>query len=312
MIAAFITDVGALESCHPLTCSRPLAACPVANRPLLEQQEAVLRAAGCERLSVAPSAKGQSFLCLAGNAWVTPEDLARLIAANAPAVLHDSTGIPLAWLTDGTATTPPAAAPLLTAVKPALAIRFAWDLLRVNELLVGALSENCIQGTVSDRVEIDGHLVLGAGSRILPGVYIEGNVIIGENCKIGPNCYIRGNTAIGDKCHVGQAVEIKNCILMNNVSIGHLSYVGDSIFGAHSNLGAGTITANLRHDGRSHSSLVAGKLVDTGRRKLGIIIGDGVHTGIHTSLYPGRKLWPGTSTLPGSVVRKDVTEAVSE
>ena len=308
MIAAFITDAGTPESCHPLTCSRPLAACPVGNRPLKAQQETVLRAAGHELLPDAAAAKGRPFLCLAGNAWVTPGDLAHLAAANAPAVLRDAAGRPLAWLTDDGGGTPPEGARSLDACKLALAILFPWDLLRVNELLVGTLSENRIQGTVSDRVEIDGHLVLGTGSRILPGVYIEGNVIIGENCKIGPNCYLRGNTAIGDECHVGQAVEIKNCILMDQVSIGHLSYVGDSIFGAHTNLGAGTITANLRHDGRSHNSQVAGALVDTGRRKLGAILGDGVHTGIHTSLYPGRKLWPGASTLPGAVVRRDVKE----
>jgi len=74
------------------------------------------------------------------------------------------------------------------------------------------------------------------------------------------------------------------------------------------NLGAGTITANLRHDGRNHSSSVAGELLDTGRRKLGVIIGDNVHTGIHTSIYPGRKIWPEKSTLPGEIVRKDIQD----
>lgn len=304
MIAAFITDVGAPDGCQPLTCSRPLAALPVANRPLREQQAVAVRTAGAELMTEPTTRK--PLLCLAGNAWVTPEDLALLLAANGPAVLHDTAGRHLAWVTEGGMVTPPANAPNLVASKQAFAILYPWDLLRVNELLVGALAENRIEGTLSDRVEIDGHLVLGAGSRILPGVYIEGNVIIGSNCKIGPNCYLRGNTAIGDKCHVGQSVEIKNCILMEHVSIGHLSYVGDSIFGAHTNLGAGTITANLRHDGGNHQSMVGNALIDTGRRKLGAVLGDGVHTGIHTSLYPGRKLWPGVGTLPGAIVRKDL------
>ena len=63
---------------------------------------------------------------------------------------------------------------------------------------------------------------------------------------------------------------------------------------------------NFRHDGQNHRTLVDGVLVDTGRRKFGSIIGDGVHTGIHTSIYPGRKLWPGTSTRPGEIVQRDV------
>jgi bifunctional UDP-N-acetylglucosamine pyrophosphorylase/glucosamine-1-phosphate N-acetyltransferase len=88
--------------------------------------------------------------------------------------------------------------------------------------------------------------------------------------------------------------------------VGHLSYLGDSILGEKVNFGAGTITSNLRHDGGAHHSPIAGLMIDTGRRKLGAIIGDGVHTGIHTSIYPGRKLWPKTVTLPGAIVDKDI------
>ena len=93
---------------------------------------------------------------------------------------------------------------------------------------------------------------------------------------------------------------------MNNVSAGHLSYIGDSIIGDSTNLGAGTITANFRHDGKNHRSEVNGQLVDTGRRKFGCVIGNDVHTGIHTSIYPGRKIWPHKSTLPGEIVAKDI------
>jgi bifunctional UDP-N-acetylglucosamine pyrophosphorylase/glucosamine-1-phosphate N-acetyltransferase len=76
------------------------------------------------------------------------------------------------------------------------------------------------------------------------------------------------------------------------------------------NLGAGTITSNLRHDGKNHFSLAGTTLVDTGRRKFGCTVGEGVHTGIHTSIYPGRKLWPHTSTRPGEVVQKDLLPQV--
>ena len=92
---------------------------------------------------------------------------------------------------------------------------------------------------------------------------------------------------------------------MDGARVPHLSYVGDSVLGEKVNLGCGTITANFRHDGANHRSMVKGELVDTGRRKLGAILGDGVHTGINTSIYPGRKLCPGTSTLPGEVGIRD-------
>ena len=93
---------------------------------------------------------------------------------------------------------------------------------------------------------------------------------------------------------------------MDGAAVPHLSYVGDSVIGVGANLGCGTITANFRHDGKNHKSMIRGELVDTGRRKFGAIVGDDVHTGINTSIYPGRKLWPGTSTLPGEIVSSDV------
>jgi bifunctional UDP-N-acetylglucosamine pyrophosphorylase/glucosamine-1-phosphate N-acetyltransferase len=106
---------------------------------------------------------------------------------------------------------------------------------------------------------------------------------------------------------VGNAVEVKNCVIGDHVSIGHLSYFGDSVFGCGINIGAGTIAANLRHDNASVKSIVKGQVVDTGRRKMGAVIGDNVHTGIHTSIYPGRKIWPGKATLPGEIVSADKT-----
>lgn len=181
---------------------------------------------------------------------------------------------------------------------------YPWDLLSLNEKWVGALDADRIEGTVREHVVIDGHVQLGAGSVILPGVYIEGNVVIGRDCKIGPNCYIRGQTAIGDACHVGQAVEIKNSLLFDRVSIGHLSYVGDSVICARVNFGAGTIVSNLRHDGKNHRFRVQGELIDTGRRKFGAVIGEDVHTGIHSAIYPGRMLAPHCDTRPGAVIDK--------
>ena len=193
----------------------------------------------------------------------------------------------------------------IKADKESLDLIYPWDILAVNEKLISEISENKIAGNVSEAANIDGILHVGKDTVILPGVYIEGKVIIGKNCKIGPNCYIRGNTYIGDNCHIGQAVEIKNSLIMDHVSAGHLSYIGDSVIGPKTNLGAGFITANLRHDGKNHKSMVNNQLIDTCRRKMGVIIGDNVHTGIHCSVYPGRKLWPKVCTAPGDIVKYD-------
>jgi NDP-sugar pyrophosphorylase family protein len=185
-------------------------------------------------------------------------------------------------------------------------ITHPWDLLDLNAELIATLTN--WPGHPNIQLGDDARIIVGEGTRILPGVFIEGSIVIGKNCKIGPNCYLRGSTSIGDNCHVGQAVEIKNSILADGASAGHLTYLGDSYLGTKANLGAGTITSNLRHDGTNHRSEVDGQLIDTGRRKFGAIIGDGVHTGINTSIYPGRKLGPNTTTLPGSIVSKDLQE----
>jgi bifunctional UDP-N-acetylglucosamine pyrophosphorylase/glucosamine-1-phosphate N-acetyltransferase len=186
-------------------------------------------------------------------------------------------------------------------------ITFPWSLLEANEsLLKGIYSD--IKGTVEKYVTIKGPIVVGKNSIVKNGAYIEGPVVIGENCVIGPNCFIRGHTSIGNNCKVGNGVEIKNSILMDGCRVDHLSYVGDSVLGEKAHLGAGTMIANLRHDNEEVKSFVKGKLVSTGRRKLGAILGDNVQTGINTTIYPGRKIWADKWTHPAEVVRKDVVK----
>ena len=92
---------------------------------------------------------------------------------------------------------------------------------------------------------------------------------------------------------------------MTGTHVPHLSYVGDSVLGRDVNLGAGTNVANLRHDGGDIGLTVKGERVSTGRRKFGIVAGDGVKTGINTSFNPGVKLGAGATTLPGETVTDD-------
>lgn len=292
-----IVAVSEPVTCEPVTCGRALGDCWIGGHSLSELQ--------AESLNRVPDGSVPVFL--RSDAWVTSELLAVLAGAGGCAVCRDEEGRALAWA-GGTAGGPSEedSAVVISAPKDCFLIRYPWDILRINEYVVGCFKENIINGEMSAGANVDGVLLLGEGSRVMPGVFMEGNVLIGRNCRIGPNCYIRGNTAIGDGCHIGQAVEVKNSLIMARTSIGHLSYCGDSIVGTGVNFGAGTITANFRHDGGNHRSMLDGKLVDTGRRKFGAIIGDGVHTGIHTSIYPGRKIWPGVATRPGDIVSKDL------
>jgi len=264
----------------------------IGNRPLAELQRAAMAAVD---LREAPP--GPATFVVDGLAYLDPEELKAFVRST-DATLTSADGAVLVRRAG-------AVGPGRVALASMLLAR-SWDLLRANEHQLKHRTDYAGAEPAHPSLYVDGRLQVGRGTRILPGVVIEGDVIIGADCKIGPNCYLRGATTIGDRCHVGQAVEIKNSILMEGTNVGHLSYVGDSILGRKVNFGAGTLTSNLRHDGRNHQTLVAGELVDTGRRKFGAIVGDGVHTGIHTSIYPGRKLAAGATTRPGDIVQRDL------
>ncbi|MFW9793544.1 MAG: bifunctional sugar-1-phosphate nucleotidylyltransferase/acetyltransferase [Candidatus Thorarchaeota archaeon] len=180
-----------------------------------------------------------------------------------------------------------------------------WDLLEANKLVLDSEKKR-IQGTVEDGAVIKGNTIIEEGAFIKSGAYIEGPAFIGKNSTVGPNCYIRAYTSLGRKVKIGNAVEIKNSIIMDETSVGHLSYVGDSIIGQRSNFGAGTITANLRHDNRSIFATVKGKRFNSKRRKLGAIIGDDVKTGIGTSINPGIVIHQGARTGVGVIVNRDI------
>ena len=175
---------------------------------------------------------------------------------------------------------------------------YPWDLLRANEELLTYIEpEN--HGEIEENVVLRGSISVGKGTVIRSGSYIVGPAFIGEDCEIGPNCYIRPSTSIGDRCHIGTAVEVKNSIIMDNSKIPHHNYIGDSIIGENCNFGAGTKVANLRLDGKS---IEVGGL-DTGRRKLGAIVGDGVQTGINSCLNVGCSIGNDSIIGPGVVAR---------
>ncbi len=175
------------------------------------------------------------------------------------------------------------------------------------DAVLGGLPSDDIQIRLAPDVHLVGdRIVIGSGTRIHPGAVIEGPVFIGRDVEIRPGSYIRGGTWIGDGCVVGASTEIKRGILFPHAKAPHLNYVGDSILGAHVNLGAGTILSNFRHDGSEVRIVVNGHSIGSGRRKLSAVLGDRVLTGCNCVLNPGVVVGRGTQIYPGVQLRSGI------
>ncbi len=188
-----------------------------------------------------------------------------------------------------------------------------WALLGepLDEVLAGLPSSD-LQGQLSPEVHLVGdRIVISAGARIHPNVVIEGPVFIGRDTEVRPGAYIRGGVWIGERCVVGTNTEIKRAILLRHARAPHLNYVGDSVLGADVNLGAGTILSNFRHDGESIKIPFNGRRLETKRRKLGAILGDGVLTGCNSVLHPGVVVGRETQIYPGVQLRPGIYPAKS-
>ncbi|WP_303235698.1 bifunctional sugar-1-phosphate nucleotidylyltransferase/acetyltransferase [Methanosphaera cuniculi] len=193
----------------------------------------------------------------------------------------------------------------LISQEPWMDVGRPWELLKSNQKFLEKMEDD-IQGEIEENVTVHGALHLGKNSIIRSGCYIQGPVFIGDNCDVGPNTYLRPFTCLCNNVDVGNAVEIKNSIIMDNTNVNHLSYVGDSVIGVNCNLGAGTNLANLRFDDQHVPVTVKGKRIDSGLRKLGAIFGDGVKTGINTSVNPGIKIGNGSFINAGCVLYQDI------
>ncbi|HWB06605.1 MAG TPA: UDP-N-acetylglucosamine diphosphorylase [Verrucomicrobiales bacterium] len=153
-------------------------------------------------------------------------------------------------------------------------------------------------------INIGDEVRIGRGTVIYGGVTIAGPAWIGENCLLLPGCYIRQNVIMGNNVIAGNSSEFKNCIVFDNVEAPHWNYVGDSILGYKSHLGAGVILSNWRHDGGPIPVLdpVAGR-IETGLPKFGAIIGDHADLGARVVLNPGSLIGRRSILYPGVVWR---------
>ena len=180
-----------------------------------------------------------------------------------------------------------------------------WNYLDASRALLEEMPHR-IAGEVEGRVSIRGRVYLAEGAVIKSGSYIEGPVYIGRGSVIGPHAYLRSFSSIGENCRIGNAVEVKNSIIMDGTHIAHLSYVGDSIIGRNCNFGAGAKVGNLRLDNANVKMRIKGELVDTGRRKMGAVIGDNVKLGLNVMINAGRKIGSGSFIGPSIIVYRDV------
>ncbi|HUD04912.1 MAG TPA: DapH/DapD/GlmU-related protein [Patescibacteria group bacterium] len=147
------------------------------------------------------------------------------------------------------------------------------------------------------------NVVVGEGTVIEKDAVIKGKAIIGKNCLIGNAVLMRDNCILGDNVQIGHGVELKNVIILNNSSIAHLNYVGDSIVGNNVNISAGAIVANLRLDRQEILVNIQGEKINTGLGKFGAIIGDGCAVGVNSVLNPGTILGKNCVVYPLTSVR---------
>lgn len=137
---------------------------------------------------------------------------------------------------------------------------------------------------------------------------LNGPLIIDANTEVRPGAFIRGNVLVGKNCVVGNSTELKNVVLFNTVQVPHYNYVGDSILGTHSHMGAGSITSNVKSDKTLVVVKNDGEEIETGLKKFGAMIGDYVEVGCNSVLNPGTVIGRNTNIYPLSPVRGVVPE----
>ena len=172
-----------------------------------------------------------------------------------------------------------------TAAKPLLeSITYPWEALPKIKDFIIELGNSLDPEEYEKRGE---NIWIHKSATVFDSAYIAGPCIIGKDTEVRQCAFIRGSALVGDNCVVGNSTELKNVIIFNNVQVPHYNYVGDSILGFHSHMGAGSITSNVKSD----KTLVHVKGADfdiaTGMKKFGAMLGDYVEVGCNSVLNPG-------------------------
>ena len=153
-----------------------------------------------------------------------------------------------------------------------------------------------------------GDVYISKDAKIAPSAHIEGPCIIGSAAEVRHCAFIRGSVIVGAGAVAGNSTELKNCILFDSVQVPHYNYVGDSILGYKAHLGAGAVTSNVKSD-KSHVHVKGEDFdIDTGCKKVGAMIGDGVEIGCGAVLCPGTVIGRGSTVYPLVRVRGVIPE----
>lgn len=188
-----------------------------------------------------------------------------------------------------------------TAAKPLLeSVTYPWEALPKIKDFIIELGNSLDPEEYEKRGE---NIWIHKSATVFDSAYIAGPCIIGKDTEVRQGAFIRGSALVGDNCVVGNSTELKNVIIFNNVQVPHYNYVGDSILGFHSHMGAGSITSNVKSD----KTLVHVKGADfdiaTGMKKFGAMLGDYVEVGCNSVLNPGTVIGSHSNIYPLSRVR---------
>ena len=159
-----------------------------------------------------------------------------------------------------------------------------------------------------DYEEVQTNVWVHKTATVFPSAYLGAPCIIGPETEVRHGAFIRGSALVGANCVVGNSVELKNVILFDNVQVPHYNYVGDSILGYKSHMGAGSITSNVKSDKSPVVVKNGEERIETGRKKFGAILGDHAEIGCNSVLNPGTVIGRHSNVYPVSCVRGVVPE----
>mgnify|MGYP002798753781 FL=1 len=179
-------------------------------------------------------------------------------------------------------------------------VTYPWEVLPKIKDFIIALG-NTLDTNIYEKK--GNNIWIAKSAKVAPTAFISGPVIIGEETEIRHCAFIRGNAIVGNHCVVGNSTELKNVILFNNVQVPHYNYVGDSILGYRSHLGAGSITSNVKSDKKLVIVKTEAGCMETGLKKFGAMIGDNVEVGCNSVLNPGTVIGKNSHIYPLSCVR---------
>jgi NDP-sugar pyrophosphorylase family protein len=185
-----------------------------------------------------------------------------------------------------------------------LQFTYPWEALKGIKDLIIELGKNLSD----DYTEVSENVWVHKDAKVFPSAYLGAPCIIGARTEVRHGAFIRGSALVGEDCVVGNSVELKNVILFDHVQTPHYNYVGDSILGYYSHMGAGSITSNVKSDKKLVVVHNGTENIETGLKKFGAMLGDHVEVGCNSVCNPGTVIGRNSNVYPTSCVRGVVPE----